>query len=92
MNILTKTYGFSLVKLLRIQFSQKILLSVTWLISAESGSVRDWELLEMPVLYQQNVRFKTAGIYHYKIVHGMRDSVLAGINDVGIRVEKVGSR
>jgi len=49
-------------------------------------------ILEMPVLYQQNVRFKTAGIYHYKIVHGMRDSVLAGINDIGIRVEKVGSR
>ena len=44
---------------------------------------------EMPVLYQQNVRFKTAGTYKYKIVQGMRDDVLAGINDIGIRVEKI---
>jgi len=49
-------------------------------------------ILEMPVLYQQKVRFKSSGIYHYKIVHGMRDSLLSGINDIGIRVEKVGSR
>jgi len=49
-------------------------------------------IMEMPVLYQQNVRFKTKGTYHYKIVHGMRDSVLAGINDIGMRVEKVGRK
>ncbi|HJV78004.1 MAG TPA: gliding motility lipoprotein GldH [Paludibacter sp.] len=46
-------------------------------------------VMEMPVLYQQNARFKKAGIYHYKIVHGMRDSVLIGINDIGMRFEKV---
>jgi len=49
-------------------------------------------IMEMPVLYQQNVRFKTKGTYHYKIVHGMRDSILAGINDIGMRVEKVGRK
>jgi len=49
-------------------------------------------ILEMPVLYQQNVKFKKAGTYHYKIVHGMRDSVLKGINDIGMRVEKVGRK
>jgi gliding motility-associated lipoprotein GldH len=49
-------------------------------------------IMEMPVLYQQNVRFKTKGIYQYKIVHGMRDSILTGINDIGMRVEKVGSK
>lgn len=49
-------------------------------------------IMEMPVLYQQNVRFKTKGTYRYKIVHGMRDSVLAGINDIGMRVEKVGRK
>lgn len=49
-------------------------------------------VLEMPVLYQQNVRFNKAGMYHYKIVHGMRDSILIGINDIGMRVEKVGSK
>ena len=46
-------------------------------------------ILEMPVLYQQNVRFSKAGIYHYKIRQGMRDSLLKGINDIGMRVEKV---
>lgn len=49
-------------------------------------------IMEMPVLYQQNVRFNNAGIYHYKIVHGMRDSILMGINDIGMRVEKVDSK
>ena len=49
-------------------------------------------ILEMPVLYQQNVRFKVRGTYHYKIVHGMRDSVLNGINDIGMRIEKVASK
>lgn len=44
---------------------------------------------EMPVLYQQNVHFNKVGIYHYEIVHGMRDSILIGINDIGMRVEKV---
>lgn len=49
-------------------------------------------VLEMPVLYQQKVKFDKAGIYRYKIGHGMRDSVLIGINDIGMRVEKVGSK
>ncbi|NDP20211.1 MAG: gliding motility lipoprotein GldH [Paludibacter sp.] len=48
-------------------------------------------VLEMPVLYQQNVKFPTKGKYQYKIGHGMRDTVLMGINDIGMRVEKVGS-
>lgn len=45
-------------------------------------------VFEMPVLYQQNKKFKKAGIYKYSIIHGMRDSVLVGINDIGIRIEK----
>jgi gliding motility-associated lipoprotein GldH len=44
---------------------------------------------EMSVLYQQNIRFKSPGIYRYKIVHGMRDTILIGINDIGMRLEKV---
>lgn len=49
-------------------------------------------VLEMPILYQQNVRFPKAGTYRYKIVHGMRDSVLTGINDIGMRIEKVAEK
>ena len=46
-------------------------------------------VLQMPVLYQQNVKFNKTGVYHYSIVHGMRDSLLVGINDIGMQVEKV---
>jgi gliding motility-associated lipoprotein GldH len=44
---------------------------------------------EMPILYRQKVSFPRAGIYRYQIIQGMRDSILAGINDVGIKIEKV---
>ena len=46
-------------------------------------------IMEMPVLYKQNVRFNKAGTYRYEIVQGMRDTMLIGINDIGMRVEKV---
>ncbi len=44
---------------------------------------------EMPVLYQQKIRFQTAGKYSYKITQGMRDSILTGISEIGMRLEKV---
>ena len=47
-------------------------------------------IVEMPVLYETNVRFKTTGIYKYQIIQGMREDVLKGITDIGLRVEKVG--
>lgn len=49
-------------------------------------------VMEMPVLYQQNIRFSRKGTYQYEIGQGMRDDVLKGINDIGIKIEKVGSR
>lgn len=42
----------------------------------------------MPVLYRQNFKFPQKGIYRFEIQHGMRDSILVGMNDVGIKVEK----
>ena len=45
-------------------------------------------IMEMPILYKQNVKFPQVGTYDYKIVQGMRDSLLIGINDIGMRVEK----
>lgn len=45
-------------------------------------------LVEMPVLFQQNIQFSDTGKYTYCIQHGMRESVLKGINDVGISIEK----
>jgi len=46
-------------------------------------------VMEMPILYQENVRFNKSGMYRYKIIHGMRDTTLAGINDIGMRIEKI---
>ena len=43
---------------------------------------------EMLVLYQQNISFQKAGTYRYRIFQGMRDTLLTGVNDIGIRVEK----
>lgn len=46
-------------------------------------------LFEMPILYQQNVHFSKVGNYHYTLLQGMRDTLLVGVNDIGMRVEKV---
>lgn len=43
---------------------------------------------DMPVLYRQNFRFYKQGTYKFTINHGMRDSVLTGISDVGMRLER----
>jgi len=43
---------------------------------------------EMPILYQQKISFPKTGVYQYKIGHGMRDTLLSGISDIGIRVER----
>jgi len=44
--------------------------------------------IEMPVLYEENYHFSDTGTYHLTIQHGMRDSVLRGITDVGLEVVK----
>jgi gliding motility-associated lipoprotein GldH len=46
-------------------------------------------IIEMPILYQQQVKFNQKGMYQFRIVQGMRDDVLQGISDVGVRVEKL---
>jgi gliding motility-associated lipoprotein GldH len=44
---------------------------------------------DMPVLIEENVKFSAAGSYRYKIYQGMREDMLKGIRDIGLRVEKV---
>ena len=46
------------------------------------------QAFEMPVLYLENVSFPQAGNYVFSLKHGMRDSLLVGLNDVGLRIEK----
>ena len=45
-------------------------------------------ITEMPVLFKKQIQWPDSGTYQIRIRHGMRDSVLTGINKVGIRVEK----
>lgn len=44
------------------------------------------------ILYRRSVYFPAEGTYSIKLQHGMRTKVLKGITDIGIRVEKVGTR
>lgn len=46
------------------------------------------QLREMSVLYQEKIHFPKPGKYTIKLVHGMRDTVLTGIADIGVRIEK----
>ena len=44
---------------------------------------------ELQLNFKQAVHFPDSGMYQIRIRQGMRDSVLTGINNVGIRVEKM---
>lgn len=41
-----------------------------------------------PVVYRAKHRFDRSGNYQFSIVHGMRDTTLTGIRNIGLRVEK----
>jgi gliding motility-associated lipoprotein GldH len=42
--------------------------------------------------YRSNFWFPVAGDYSISLQHGMREEILKGIHDVGIRIEKTGRR
>ena len=44
--------------------------------------------IEMPVLIEQNYHFADTGRYYMTIQHGMRDSLLRGVTDVGFEISK----
>jgi len=46
--------------------------------------------IEMPVLLEENYHFADTGTYYMSIQHGMRDSVLRGITDIGLEIIKNG--
>ncbi|MGC3979068.1 MAG: gliding motility lipoprotein GldH [Paludibacteraceae bacterium] len=45
-------------------------------------------LKEMQIFYQKQILFPDTGVYHLGIKQGMRDSLLRGVNNVGVRIEK----
>ena len=42
--------------------------------------------IEMPVLLEENIHFPDPGTYHIEIQHGMRDSLLRGVSDIGLEI------
>jgi gliding motility-associated lipoprotein GldH len=44
--------------------------------------------IEMPVLYESNYHFPDTGKYCILVQHGMRDSVLCGVMDIGVEIVK----
>jgi gliding motility-associated lipoprotein GldH len=42
--------------------------------------------IEMPVLFEENYHFPDTGSYHLEIAHGMRDSLLRGVTDIGLEI------
>lgn len=42
----------------------------------------------MMLVYKQNVRFPSTGIYTFKIQHAMREKELKNISDVGLQIRK----
>ena len=47
-------------------------------------------IIEMPVLLDENRHFADTGVYVLEVQHGMRDSVLRGVMDVGLEIYKNG--
>jgi len=46
-------------------------------------------LYEMPLLYMQNIKFPSQGEYKFGIKQAMRDSLLTGIESLGLTIKKV---
>ena len=57
-----------------------------WLGDSHNG------FIEMPVLFDSNKHFADTGMYHIAIQHGMRDSLLRGVTDIGLELERVESQ
>lgn len=47
---------------------------------------------EMPVLFEESIHFADTGTYHMEIAHGMRDSLLRGVTDIGLEILKNGKK
>ncbi|MBQ2189587.1 MAG: gliding motility lipoprotein GldH [Paludibacteraceae bacterium] len=50
---------------------------------------RHYGFIEMPVLLEENYHFPDTGTYRMTVQHGMRDSLLRGVSDIGVEVTKL---
>ena len=46
--------------------------------------------IEMPVLWEETKHFSDTGAYTMRISHGMRDSLLRGVTDIGLEILRNG--
>ena len=44
------------------------------------------DLRALTIPYKSNVYFPEKGEYHFRVIHGMRDTILKGVYDVGMKV------
>jgi len=44
------------------------------------------DLRELTIPYKANVYFPESGEYHFRVLHGMRDTVLVGVYDMGMKI------
>ncbi len=44
------------------------------------------DIRELTIPYKSNVYFPEKGEYHFKVIHGMRDTILKGVYDLGMRI------
>lgn len=45
-------------------------------------------LMEMPILLEEQIHYPDTGMYRLTVQHGMRDSLLRGVADVGLEIVK----
>ncbi len=63
--------------------------TVQTMLANEKG---DWlgrgagDLRELTIPYKSNVYFPEKGEYHFTVIHGMRDTILNGVYDLGMRI------
>lgn len=51
---------------------------------------KHYGFIEMPVLLEENYHFPDTGTYRMTIQHGMRDSLLRGVSDIGVEIRRNG--
>ena len=44
------------------------------------------DIREAVIPYKSNVFFPETGEYHFRVIHGMRDTVLTGVYDIGMKI------
>jgi gliding motility-associated lipoprotein GldH len=44
------------------------------------------EIRELSIPYKSNVYFPESGEYHFRVIHGMRDTILNGVYDMGMKI------